>query len=167
MVYTLDLETMRQMMQKYKKTGHLHADLPSGVPSLREPCHVEIALNGGNIVSCSITSRHGILITGDKAYRELTRLERIKWTFAPPSPPAKQLSIAMDALGNNVIVRPYHLVAVETQQMRSWPQMHKLVYGCIDGTRSVVEIAELLSTTPKNVEDVLRDLRSIRVVEVK
>src|SRR5690348_13275395 len=89
-VYTLDIETMRQVMQKYKKTGSLHADLPSGVPGRREPCHVEIALEGGNIVSCSITTSRGPLLTGDRAYQELTRLGRLRWTFVPSGPAVTQ-----------------------------------------------------------------------------
>ena len=166
-MYTLDLETMRQMMQKYKKTGILHADLPSGVPGLRDSCRVEITLEAGDIVSCSIVSNRGLLLTGDKAYQELTRLGRIRWTFASPSPLSTQTGPAVRSLEKNMILRPRRMVAVEQLQMRSWPHMHKLVYGLADGTRSVAEIAEQLSITPKTIEEILRDFRSINVITME
>jgi hypothetical protein len=50
--------------------------------------------------------------------------------------------------------------------MRSWPPMHKQVYGLADGTKSVAELAEQLSTTPKVIEGILRDLRSIQVISM-
>lgn len=166
-MYTLDIETMRQIMQAHKKTGHLHADLPSGVPKLREPCHVEIALEAGNIVSCSIASSRGLLLTGDKAYQELTRLGRLHWTFVLQSLPVTQPGLATHAVEKKAISRPRRIVVVEPWQMRLWQRMHKLVYGLADGKRNVTEIAALLSTTPEAIEEVLRDLQSIRVIAME
>lgn len=163
-MYTLDIETMRQMMQKYKKTGYLQADLPSGVRGLRDACRVEITLKAGEMVSCSITSSRGPLLTGDKAYQELTRQGRIRWTFVSSSPLATQTGPAVRALEKNMILRPRRVVAVEQLQMRTWSPMHKLVYGLADGTRSVAEIAEQLSATPRTIEEVLYSLQSIGVI---
>lgn len=165
-MYTLDIETMRQVMQAHKKTGRLQTDLPSGVSSLREPCHVEIALEAGEIVSSSIVGRSGSLLTGDRAYQELIHLGRLRWTFVPQSPTVTQPEPAPRALAKYVIPRPRRIVVVEQREMRPWQRMHKLVYGLSDGTRSVAEIAKLLSTTPETIEEVLSDLRSIQVIEM-
>jgi len=163
-VYTLDIETMRQVMQAHKKTGRLQTDLPSGVSSLREPCHVEIALEAGNIVSSSIVGSSGSLLTGERAYQELTHLGRLRWTFVPQSPSVTQPEPAHRTLVKRAISRPRRVVVVEQSQMRPWQRMHKLVYALVDGTRSVEEIAKLLSTTPETIEEILSDLRSIRVI---
>lgn len=163
-MYTLDIETMRQVMQAHKKTGRLHTDLPSGVPSLREPCHVEITLEAGNIVSSAIVGSSGSLLTGDRAYYELTRLGRLRWTFTPQSLSLSQPEPAPRALEKHAISRPRRIVVVEQWEMRPWRRMHKLVYGLVDGKRSVEEIAKLLSATPETIEDILSDLRSIRVI---
>jgi DNA-binding transcriptional regulator YhcF (GntR family) len=154
---------MRQMMQKYKKTGYLQADLPSGVRGLRDSCRVEITLKAGEMVSCSITSSRGLLLTGDKAYQELIRQGRIHWTFVSSSPLVTQTS-PVRALEKNTVSRPHRTITVGQMQMRSWPYMHKLVYGLVDGTKSVAEIAEQLSATPRTIEEVLRDLQSIGVI---
>ena len=164
-MYTLDVETMRQVIQAHKKTGRLHADLPSGVSSLREPCHVEIALEAGNIVSSAIIGKSGSLLTGERAYQELALLGRLPWTFTPRSPPTIQPLPVTHALEKPASpLRPRRIVALEQQEMRPWQRMHKLVYALVDGNRSIAEIAKLLSTTPETVEDILNDLRSIRVI---
>ncbi len=162
MVYTLEVETMIQIMQKHKKTGHLHADLPSGVPGLRESCHVEIALEIGNIISCSIAGSGGFTLTGNRAYQELTHSGRIRWTFVPPPSP-----ITQPGLTTQTISCPRRIAVMRQEQMHSWPLMHKQVYGLADGTRSVADIAELLSATPKAIEEILRDLRSICVIAIE
>lgn len=168
-MYTLDVETMRQVMLAHKKTGRLQADLPSGVPSLREPCHVEIALEAGNIVSSAIIARSGFLLTGEKAYQELTRVGRLSWTFIPQSSLGIRPELVSQALAmqHPPSPRPRRLVVLEPQQMRPWQRTHKLVYGLVDGKRSVAEIAKLLSTTPEAIEEVLSDLRAIRVVAME
>jgi hypothetical protein len=163
-VYTLDIETMRQIMLAHKKTGHLYADLPSGVSSLHEPCHVEIVLEAGNIVSCSIASDRGFLLTGDKAYQVLTRLGRLRWIFVTRAPPVTRPGLATRSLEKNVISRPRRIVAAEQWQMHLWQRMHRLVYGLADGTKSVAEIAVLLSTNTEIIEEILRDLRSIGAI---
>src|SRR5438105_210222 len=99
---------MRQVMQKYKRTGYLQADLPSGVRGLRDSCRVEITLKAGEMVSCSITSSRGLLLTGDKAYQELTRQGRLHWNFVPPSPPVTQSGPGPGSLEKQVISRPRH-----------------------------------------------------------
>jgi hypothetical protein len=166
-VYNLDVETMRKIMRTHKKTGYLRADLLSGIPSLRQPCQVEIVLKAGDIVSCSIISNRRQLLTGDKAYQELTRLGQLDWNFVPQLPPAVSSEPAALPAEKKIIAYPRRIAIVDQWQMRSWHLMHKQVYGLADGKRSVAEIADLLSTTPETIEAILRDLRSVRVIALE
>jgi hypothetical protein len=164
-VYTLDIETMSQIMLAHKKTGHLYADLPSGLPGLRESCSVTIVLETGKIVSCSIANDRGFLLTGDKAYRELSHLGRLRWTFVTRSLPDTRSGLVARSLEEKMVIsRPRRIVAVEQWQMRRWQRMHRLVYRLADGTKSVAEIAILLSTNSEIIEETLRDLGSIGVI---
>lgn len=167
LVYTLDLVTIMQIMQAHKKTGALHADLPSGVPKLREPCRVEIALEAGNIFSCAIISKRGSLLTGDEAYQKLVHLGRIRWTFVPQQSSVQPSESANRASEKAVVSHPYRVGVIEQEQIRSWRLMYKMVYGLADGTRNIEEIAALLSTTPEAIEEVLRDLQSMRVIAME
>jgi hypothetical protein len=166
-VYNLTVEIMIQVMQTHKKTGHLQTDLSSGVSGFREPCHVEIALQAGNVISCSITGSQGLLLTGAKAYQELTRQGRLDWTFVPQTQPLTAPAPITDPLTRNTISRPRRTTALTQWQMRPWHDMYKHVYSLADGKRSVTEIAVLLSTTPEAIQEVLHDLQSIGVVAIE
>lgn len=166
-MYTLDLVTIMQIMQAHRKTGRLQADLPAGIPKLREPCRVEIALEAGNISSCAIISKRGSLLTRDEAYQKMVHLGRIRWTFVPQNSSVQPLESANRVPGKAVVSRPYRVGLIEQEQMRSWRLMHKMVYGLADGTRTIEEIAGLLSATPETIEGVLHDLQSMRVIAME
>lgn len=165
-MYTLDIETIRQIMLAHKKTGYLCADLPVDAPARREPWRVEIKLEAGNIISCTIANSQGPLFVGEKAYRELVRLGQITWTLVPLSAAVTPPEPVVPITSKSVVPRPRQM-NMEPLQTRLWPRMHKLVYGLTNGTRSATEIAELLSTTPEVIEKVLRDLQSIHVIEME
>jgi hypothetical protein len=97
-VYTVTIEVLIKVMQAHKKTGRLQTDLSSGVPGFREPCLVEIALEAGNVISCSISGRQGPLLTGAKAYQELTRQGQLDWTFVPQTQPLTASTPITDSL---------------------------------------------------------------------
>jgi hypothetical protein len=166
-VYTLDLKTMLQIMQKHKQTGHLHTDLPSGVPSLRGPCHVDILLEAGTMASCTIKSSRGVLLTGDKAYQELTRLGRLHWTFIPSVFPVGRPGFASQTMGRPTTPRPRRTIVVEQWQMQSWQRLHTLVYGLVDGARSASEIADVLMVPIETIEGIIRDLQAMQVIRME
>jgi biotin operon repressor len=162
-MYSLDFETMIQVMQAHQKTGFLYADVPSGVASLREPCRVEINIKAGNVISCSIIGNSGRHLTGKEATRELSRVGRLNWTFTPqeqivtqPAPPILTESFF-----------PVRTVHLEQWQMRDWPRIHRMVFALADGTKSIAKIAEVLSVSQYFVEKTLRDLQSIGVIAME
>ena len=167
LMYTLDFETIKQVMREHQKTGFLYADAPSGVNSLREPCRIEIKIMAGSVVSSTIVGSSGRRLTGKDADKELSRLGRIRWTFTPqqevvtpqPAPP-----VITPAVPTDISFLPRRSVQLEQWQMRSWPRMHRAVFALADGTKSVMKIAEILSAPPDQVVKTLRDLQSIGVV---
>ncbi len=161
-MYTLDFETIKQVMQEHQKTGILSADVPSGTASVNGPCHVEIKLISGAIVSWLIVGNSGRRVPERKVAQELAQLGRLNWTFTPlqesvappvapvPPPPARLF--------------PQRTVQVEQWQMNNWPRIHRLVFALADGTKSALKIAEMLSASPEMVDGALRDLQSIGVI---
>jgi hypothetical protein len=166
-MYTLNFETIKQMMQAYQQTGSLYAEMPSGVGRLREPCRIEIDVVSGQITSCAVIGSSGRYLTGKEAMRELARLGRLNWTFTPreeqsvetlptPSTPLKAVE------ERNLL--PRRIVYVDPVQMRNWPRVHRAVFALADGTKNVVKIAEVLSVPPDIVEKALKELQSIGVI---
>lgn len=169
-MYTLDFETIKQVMQEHQKTGLLSAEVPAGLAGLREPCRVEINILAGNIVSCAIVGDSGSFITGNEATQELARLGRIRWTFTPQqranTQPVPAIAKPMPAVTKPVKVSqfPRRTLQVEQWQIQSWPRLHRTVFALADGTKPVTKIAEMLSTPPDLIERALRDLQSIGAI---
>lgn len=165
-MYTLNFETIKQMMQSYQQTGFLSAEVPSGVGRLREPCRVEIGIMSGLITSCAVVGSSGRSLTGKEAVQELSRLGRLTWTFTPhketvtpqPTPP-----IFTPAERERDLL-PRRVVYLEQNQMRNFPRLHRAIFALADGTKNTAKIAEILSVPPNIVEKALKDLRSMGVI---
>jgi hypothetical protein len=166
-VYTLDFETIQQVMQEHRKTGFLFAELPSGVVGLREACRAEIKIMEGTIASCAIVGNSGRRLAGKEAAQGLARLGRLRWTFTPQQDTAAQPAVSVPVPGDLSAFPRRYVVYLDQQQMRNWSRMHRAVFALADGTKSVMKIAEILSTSPDLVEKVLRDLQSIGVITIE
>lgn len=166
-MYTLDFETMMQVMQGHRKTGLLYADVPAGTAGIREPCRIEIKLEAGNMVSCFLITESGQRLTQGDAIKRIARFGTLHWDFLPQAaiaPPALPAPRVIPSPENTLF--PRRIASVEQWQMQSWPHLHRRIFVLADGTRSLAKIAEILSVPPVSVERVLRDLQSIRVIEI-
>jgi hypothetical protein len=160
---TLNFEMIRQVMQAHQKTGRLYADVPSGVPGLREPCRIEINLVAGSITSCIIVGKSGRRIEGKNADQELVRSGRLRWTFIPQSKEVFQPTSSTLASGE-ISFFPQRIVFVEQEQMRTWSRVHRGIFALADGTKNAVTIAKILSVPLEQVQHALRDLQSLGVI---
>lgn len=159
-MYSLDFETMMQVMREHQKTGFLYADVSSKIANMREPCYIEIVITEGAVISCAIVGNSGQRLTGKEAVRELSRLGQLRWTFTlnekvavPPTPPVQE-----------EVFLPSRTVYLEQWQMSDWSRMHRMVFALADGTKSITKIAEVLSASPSVISKILQDLQSINVV---
>jgi hypothetical protein len=161
-MYTLDFGTMMQVMQEHQKTGLLYADVPPEVAGMREACRIEIKLEAGTMVSCSIVTESGRRLSEKESLRKISRMGSLTWTFVPLTVPA-QPALLPAFRAENVSI-PQRVLSVEQWQMRSWPRLHRAIFALADGTRSVAKIAEMLSVSPAAVDQALSDLVAIGVV---
>jgi len=172
-MYTLNFETIKQMMQAYQQTGLLVAEVPSGVGRLREPCRIEVNVVSGLISSCAIVGSSGRYLTGKEAIQELSRLGRLNWTFTPHkeeivTPRQEEIVTPQlkprDSVSGEGYLLPRRIVYLEQSQMRNFPRLHRAVFALADGTKHTAKIAEILSVPPNIVENALSDLRAMGVI---
>lgn len=163
-MYTLDFETMKQVMQEHQKTGILYADLPTGSAGINEPCRVEVKIMAGKVASCSIVTGSGRRLTEKESVQKLSRLGQLYWTFVPQQEVSDRPAFPASA---QRVILPQRTVYLEQWQMRSWPRLHRSVFALADGTRSVPKIAGILSTSLDLVEKALSDLQSIGVIAME
>jgi hypothetical protein len=160
--YTLDFDTIQQVMRAHRKTGILYAEIASGVMKLRESCRIEIKIMAGDIAACTIVGNSGRYLTGAEATQELARLGRIRWTFTPQQVAATSASPL--APPERDASYPRRAAYLDQEQMRNWPRLHRSVFALADGTKSIIKIAEVLVVPPEIVNKVLQDLQSIGVI---
>ena len=163
-MYNLDFETMMHAMQEHQKTGFLHTDMVLDATGSRESCHIEVKIQEGLLVSCSIvgsSSKH--IITGKKAIQALLRLARLKWTFTLQQENVAPSS-SFSAETEEFFLLPRRTVQIRQEHLRTWSRMHRAVFALADGTRSIMKIAEVLSTSPDQVSKTLNALKSIGVI---
>jgi hypothetical protein len=109
-IYSIDLETMVQILQEHRQTGVLQAELPGGMAGLRERCRIEIDVVKGNIVACRVeNSSEHVVLWGDDALREVHRLGVLDWTLTLRREPLPPLHASSAGL--------------RTQPLSSWERM--------------------------------------------
>ncbi|HEV2662737.1 MAG TPA: hypothetical protein VGU68_19175 [Ktedonobacteraceae bacterium] len=200
--YTIDLDTILQILGGYQQNGTLHGDIPPRKLDNKVPLKAQLRLFEGEVISCTILDERGTVIsTGKVALEALRRAGQLNWTMmqgaeqsflsveqdhftgaSNPQLPTVQTSPRLSAVPTNPrlpiapnwkaypqLAVPQRLVTVTTEQMRQgqWSRNHRMVYGMIDGVRTIEKIAELLSLRPEEVEQIARDLQTIRVVALE
>jgi hypothetical protein len=169
-MYTLDFRTVLQVMQEHQKTGLLYADVPPDAVGMREPCRIEVKLEAGTMVSCSIVTESGQRLSEKESVRKISRLGALVWTFVPlavaaqpaqPAQPAQSLALVPEHASV-----PWRTLQVDQWQMRSWPRLHRAIFALADGTRSIAKIAAMLSVPPELVTQAVHDLRAIGVIVI-
>ncbi|HET8911026.1 MAG TPA: hypothetical protein VFN23_06165 [Ktedonobacteraceae bacterium] len=79
-MYTLDLQTILQLLQDFKQRGTLQTQIPNGVPGVKERCLVWIEFVSGEIASCTIQTQSGKqVLTAQKALNTLYGLGALDW----------------------------------------------------------------------------------------
>ncbi len=166
-VYNLDLETMLSTLSRRQLSGSLVADVPRGRVG-REPGHIEISVDSGKVVSCSLQSGQ-TYITGESALQILARLDIIPWIFtASPKQSLVPSTQSLVPIGEvSRIPIPRRFGTLQQTELARLPRTHFQVYAYIDGKRTVEEIAHQLRTTPQQIERVLFDLQTWKIVQYK
>jgi hypothetical protein len=81
-LYTIDLVTILQMLREFRQTGTLRADLPSGLPRLKQPCFVITELVNGEMTACYVKDARGqILLSAQRAYQVISDAGKLNWVF--------------------------------------------------------------------------------------
>lgn len=180
MQYLLDLETLLLFLGSRRQSGELFTDLKR-FPGIahKGPCRVHITLIEGKVVACSVQDLAGReLVGGDSAIRGLERLGQLDWAWSaakprPLSAPAQpsapvQGSPAIPASGNfsnpSALV-PRRIVPLGMINKNALPHKYRQVLLLVDGSRTVVQIANLLSVSPSpsDIQEVITILTDLQL----
>jgi hypothetical protein len=165
MQYLLDLETLLLFLGSRRQNGELSADLKR-FPGIahKGPCRVHITLIEGKVVSCSIQDLAGKeLVSGESAIRGLQRLGQLDWTWSmanpralttpaqPAVPVQRGLTVPIQGnLPNGPALVPSRLVPIEMINRNALPRKYWQILLLVDGSRTALQIARLLSASPSS-----------------
>jgi hypothetical protein len=171
-MYSLSYEMMIQVLRQLGSSGEFYADIPAQ-GALKEGGRVVLQVQSGNVVFCLIFNRSGkkLYHNGD-AERLLPKLGILDWKLAPPT----QNTFVRDAKSVPPVVpeaKPVGRIRdlipkrrmVPEAMMRTWPTLERSIYSLADGTRTVEQIAKLLSRPTEAVEQVVHTFEITGVIE--
>lgn len=185
-MYSLDTETMLQLLRERRQTGILTTDLPMGTAGTRERLRAIVSITAGKIIDCRVEGSNGQLwVVGEEVLQELHSLGTLDWSLTlqqtnPKLPAIQQTSPVLNYspyLQNASIADtgpikrdepqiPVRSMVVEASQMTQWPRSHRMVYAMIDGKNTTKRIAELLCMQTTTLEQILRDLQNMHVITI-
>jgi hypothetical protein len=98
-VYTIDLAKILQILREFRRNGILQAELPAGLPRLKQPCQIVIELVGGEVASAFVKNTKGqTLLVNDEALQAVAAVGKLTWVFdqlpsSPSAPPPFAASV--------------------------------------------------------------------------
>ncbi|MBA2285647.1 MAG: hypothetical protein H0W02_09200 [Ktedonobacteraceae bacterium] len=188
-MYSIDLETIVQLLSEFRQSGTLSAELPQGLPGLKGRYLAWLELIEGNIVSCYIKdTAGGNILSGEEALRVLYNIGKLDWITGPsltanPSPRGQEQQSARSpsvdtwqtasspampvyppAVSHPPI--PRHVQQVSQQDLNQWPRKYRRIYSLVNGERDVSKIAAIISPSTHNYKEVLEVLRELRAMKL-
>ena len=173
-MYSLSYEMMIQVLRQLGSSGEFHADIPSQA-ALREGGRVVLQVQSGNVVFCFIFNKSGKKLYHDgDAQRLLLRLGILDWKLAPPAHtmPLRDANLGLPVVEEKKSVEKRHRDLIPKRRrvpeatMRTWPTLERSVYSLADGTRTIEQIAKLLSRPVEAVEQVVHTFEVSGVIEL-
>lgn len=182
MKYLLDLTTLLIFLEGKKQSGEVSAELKRLSGNAKGPYRARIALSEGMVVSCVIQDREGrIFIGGENALRELKQTMHNEWEWAPAPPPtlAPRVSAPAELPERNrrmpkdvTMLIPRLIFPLESMDKNALPRRHWQVLLLINGSRTIAQIAYMLTSSPSPADlqkliDILKDLQERGFVLVR
>lgn len=171
-MYSLSYEMMTQVLRQLGSSGEFHAAIPSQ-GALREGGHAVLQVQNGNVVFCFIYSKSGKKLSHNgEAQRLLLKLGILDWKLVPPTQdmPLRDTSPVPPVVpGVKPVERNRDFIPqrrmVPKAMMSTWPTLERSVYSLADGTRTIEQIAKLLSRPIEAVEQVVHTFEVTGVIE--
>lgn len=169
-MYSLEYKMILQVLRQLGSSGEFHADI-SPQAALRDGGYVALRVQNGNVISCFIFNRNGQKLYHDaEAQFLLPKFGALDWQFVsstPPKPASPNPPLVLP--GVKPVQRDEDFIpqrhTVSPNQMRTWSTLERSVYSLADGTRTVEQIATLLSRPNQIIEQIIHNFELSGVIE--
>lgn len=161
------------LFERYRKNGLLQAELHH-VPGIRGRCMGYLHLVEGKVITCYLEDKQGNRYSASKDMLMRVDDERgpFEWVLQPlPAPssvmPQEAITPRLPFQDSPV---PTPVAVLDVERLEGWSTRHKLmlsmVYDAVDGQRSVKNIKAEVPLPEHLIDDALRILCSLRVIDI-
>ncbi len=175
--FSIGLALGLQFIERYRRSGVLHAEVHH-LPGIRGRCRVSLAVVEGKVASCMIDLGNGryqpihlqTLLQIDAEHGPFDWVLQVAPVGNQPagslfSSPSPQQPIS---LPKRSVPRP--IASLDSSALNAWEGRDRfilrMVYAFIDGRRSIEEIKASLSLPGHVVEEAIRILQALKVIEL-
>jgi hypothetical protein len=159
---------MVQTLQQFGYSGEAHADVSSQIV-LRGGGRVILIVLNGTVTSCLILNKKGQKLYHDaKAQSISSRLGELEWKLISSAPTKTSMTVGPPQITQLTDMTSSccpRRIAVPQAQMSSWPVSQRSAYLLADGTRSIEQIARLLSRPSSVIEQTVHTLQALGAIE--
>ena len=168
-MYSLRYEMMIQVLQQLAYSGELQAKIPSQA-ALGEGGLVVLLVEKGKVISCLIFDKNGHKLYDDaRAQRRLLKLGILDWHLVSSTESRTTSPVPLSTAPEAIAARrvrdliPQRLPGYQTQ-MSTWSILERSVFSLADGTRTIEQIAMLLSRPIQTIVEVIYKLAKSGVI---
>jgi hypothetical protein len=164
-MYSLKYEMMIQVLQMLAYSGELQANIPSQAV-LREGGRVVLLVKKVKVISCLIFDKNGHKLYDDaQAQRQLLKFGIVDWQLVSSAESQTASSVLPEAIPaqRERDFIPQRLPGYQTQ-MPTWSILERSVFSLADGTRTIEQIAMLLSRPIQTIVEVIYKLAKSGVI---
>jgi len=160
-MYSLEYETLVQVLHQLGSSGEYHADVPSQA-ALKGGGQAILFMQSGNVVACLILNKDGQKLYHDaKAQRLLLKLGILDWELVSTTSSKSASPVTPPPILKAKF--PQRLMVSEAQ-IRAWTMLERSVYHLADGTHSIEQIAALLSRPITTIGQIIDDFEAAGVI---
>lgn len=169
-MYSLEYKMLLQVLHQLGASGEFQADIPPQA-MLRDGGYVVLHVQNGDVVSCFISNKNGKKWYYDAEVQYLLlKFGILDWQLVSSASPETATSISSPAVSEaKPVERNENFVPqrcmVSPTRMHDWSILERSVYSLADGTRTIEQMAKLLSRPNQTIEQVIHDFEISGVIE--
>jgi hypothetical protein len=166
-MYSLKYEMMVEILQHLGYSGEIRSNIPSQT-ALKEGGQGVLFVQKGSVVSCLIFGKDGRRLYHDaQAQHLLHSIGIVDWQLVPPTEaqtisPVPPPPTTLEAIEQDLI--PQQRLPDSQALMPTWSILERSVFSLADGTRTIEQIAMLLSRPTRTIVQVIYKLDESGVI---
>lgn len=167
-MYGNDLHEILRMLQGTQQPWVVHLEgSATEEDGSKLPWQAELFFVEGRVTTCHVSRRVDghLLLKDQEALRWLVSLQRFAWSLEPFTPPQASAPGVSDTQTLLLQQVPQRILQAEPGVMHACSRKQRQVFGLVDGSRTIEQIATILHQPSETVGEILTELQALGVIQ--